>query len=168
MTFVCLNLVSRASCRLKKSGGTIYGPASTANLVVGKWIKPTIPKKRVPKVSANFRIVRKRSCLVHNEHVQLFFFFRLVNFNIWNYFHLYVHFERLPVRYANDFFVHSIPVLIKTSMKRAATVHVQKEKEVRKSIRLADCTEDDVNIVNNRKPWSITFDTSFEGKYVQA
>ena len=75
-----------------------------------------------------------------------------------------------PVRNANDFVEHSIPVLIKTFSKRGITEDF--EAEARKSIGLRDRTEDNVNIVKVRKPCfvTVTFENDIEGnlKYLKA
>jgi hypothetical protein len=137
--------------------------------------KSTSPKGRVPKVSTNFRIVRKRCGLLHNVHEQLIFS-RVCALQIPHiYCHLQFQLERLPVRNANDFVEYSIPILIKTSTKRAPTDNFKVEPEVRDFIGLWYRTEDDVNIVEDRSgwrvprgfAWSFTVDNDVEGKYLQ-
>jgi hypothetical protein len=91
------------------------------------------------------------------------------------YCHLQFQLERLAVRNANDFVEYSIPILIKTSTKRAPTDNFKVEPEVRDFIGLWYRTEDDVNIVEDRSgwrvprgfAWSFTVDNGVEGKYFQ-
>jgi hypothetical protein len=65
--------------------------------------------------------------------------------------------------------------LIQTSIKRAPTDDKKVEPEVRDSIGLGDRTEDDVDIVEDRKGWCVpwcpsvvfTVYNGVEGKYLQ-